>query len=240
MESGVKRLGILGGMGPEAAIDLQYKVLRQTAAHTDQEHLPVVVWNVPQIPDRSAAIFGTGRSPLPEMQAGVAGLVQMGAQCIAIACNTAHHWHAELQASVPVPVLHIADACCEMLVADRVRRVALLSTRGTLASGFYQQRLADAGFDLLLPTDQQLEHIVSGIGLIKAGQHDAAVQSIASVVDDLCAQGVERILLACTELPLVLGRLAVREICIDATDALARAAVRACQTSATSPQGERQ
>jgi len=237
----VKRLGILGGMGPEAAIDLQYKVLRHTDARTDQEHLPVVVWNVPQIPERSAAIFGHGPSPLPEMQAGVAALQRLGAQCIAIACNTAHHWYAELQASVQIPVLHIADACCEMLgPGDRVGRVALLSTRGTLASGFYQQRLSAAGFDLRVPTGPQVEALARAIGCIKAGQYDQAVACINPVVEDLCGQGVQRIILACTELPLVMNRMAVREMCIDATEALAQAAVRACRPSVSRSGGERQ
>ena len=123
----MKRLGILGGMGPEAAIDLQLKILRRTSAQRDRDHLPVVTWNIPQIPDRTAAILGQALSPLPAMTDGVMALERLGAQNIVIACNTAHHWHSELQSAVPIPILHIVDACHDQIAQQHsaVHRLGL-------------------------------------------------------------------------------------------------------------------
>jgi len=227
----VKRLGILGGMGPEAAIDLQMKVLRLTPATKDQDHLPVVVWNVPQIPDRTAAIRGDGPSPLEAMHQGVMALEAMGAQVLVIACNTAHHWYAELQQAARVPILHIADAVHLELSGpgNPVTQVGLLATEGTVRSGFYASRLASLGVGLMLPSETAQSSLGQAISLLKSGQYDAAAKIVDQVARDLRAAGAQRLILGCTELPLVAPKLSSPELFIDATVALARASVAACR-----------
>ena len=64
-------IGILGGMGPLATVDFLRKLVERTPAVRDQDHVPVVVYSVPQIPDRIAGMNGTGVSPLPAMRAGL-------------------------------------------------------------------------------------------------------------------------------------------------------------------------
>lgn len=229
----MKRLGILGGMGPEAAIDLQLKILRRTSAQRDQDHLPVITWNVPQIPDRTAAILGRGPSPLSAMADGVMALERLGAQVIAMACNTAHHWHSDLQSSVSIPILHIVDACHDQIAQQHsaVHRLGLLATDGTRHSGFYQRRLAAFGIELVMPPESGQRVIGQAIGQIKSGHHEAAARLVAPIAENLCERGAERIILGCTELPLVVERLSVADRCVDATDALARQAVHACQSA---------
>lgn len=226
----MRTLGILGGMGPEAAIDLQHKILRCTPARCDQEHLPVITWNVPQLHDRIAAIFGRGPSPLDALRAGVLGLERAGAEVLVIACNTAHHWHAELQSEVSIPVLHIADAVYNQIreMNMRVPPLGLLATTGTLHSGFYQRRLASHQVELRLPTNDEQEELSRAIAQIKSGRHETAAHAIAALVESLCARGAQRIILGCTELPLVASEMLVASQCIDATEALARQAVQAC------------
>lgn len=226
----MKTLGILGGMGPEAAIDLQSKILRHTRAGSDQEHLPVVVWNVPQVPDRTAAILHGAPSPLAAMAAGVKALEQAGAEVIAIACNTAHHWHPELARSVSVPVLHIADACNDAIrrLTPVPSRVALLSTEGTIFSGFYQRRFESLGIPMVLPAQDDQAAVSRGIGLIKAGRHGEALELLLPVVQRLRESGTDAMLLACTELPLVQTGLMAAAPCIDASDSLAQLAVGVC------------
>jgi aspartate racemase len=226
----VKRLGILGGMGPEAAIDLQMKILRLTPATTDSEHLPVVVWNVPQIPDRTAAIFGSGQSPVHAMAQGIRGLEAMGAQRIVIACNTAHHWFSDLQSITAIPMIHIADAVHVELSASAVPIdcVGLMATQGTVHSGFYADKLAELGVTLVLPKASSQQALASAIGLLKSGQHDAAANIVDQVAQELLSQEAKRLILGCTELPLVAEKLSTHQLCIDATVALAKAAVSAC------------
>ncbi len=230
----MKRLGILGGMGPEAAIDLQMKVLRLTPAKKDQEHLPVVVWNVPQIPDRTAAIIGGGESPLVAMAQAIRGLEQMGAQQIVIACNTAHHWYRELQESTAIPIIHIADAVHAQLAQSEtpVRCVGLLATHGTVQSGFYADRLAALGLRLVVPQAASQQALAAAIAFLKSGQHDAAAKIVDQVAQELLASGAQRLILGCTELPLVVDKLSTQHLCIDATVALAKAAVTACLNNA--------
>ena len=113
--SPLRRIGILGGMGPAATVDLMQKIIDLTPAQCDQEHVPLVVWNVPQIPSRLAAIHESGESPVDAMCEGARWLAQAGAEAIAIACNTAHHWAEDVARASGRPVLHIADSAIHAL-----------------------------------------------------------------------------------------------------------------------------
>ena len=108
-------LGVLGGMGPMATVDFLAKLVRATPAGRDQDHIPTLVCSAVDIPDRADAILGAGPDPLPAMRAALVRLEAGGATRIAIPCNTAHHWHAALQAGTSLPILHIVDAVAETL-----------------------------------------------------------------------------------------------------------------------------
>ena len=84
-----KVIGILGGMGPEATVDLFRRIIRATPAEKDQDHIRVIVDSNPKIPDRTAAIMGVGPSPLLEMTKTAKNLEKAGADSIIIPCNTA-------------------------------------------------------------------------------------------------------------------------------------------------------
>jgi aspartate racemase len=223
-----RRVGILGGMGPAAAIDLQAKILAATPARGDADHLPVVVWNVPQVPDRVAAVRGEGPSPLPAMQEGARGLEAAGCEAFAIACNTAYHWADALATSVRIPLLHIADAAMDALArlpAPPVR-VGLLATRGTLAAAFYGERLAQRGFRWLVPTgDEQARFVDEAIARVKAGDVAGARAPFEAAARALAGRGAEVILLACTELPLAAEGVDCPVPVLDASRALAEAIV---------------
>ncbi len=222
-------LGVLGGMGPLATVDFLAKVVAATPAARDQDHIALVAWSVPQIPDRVPAILGHGPSPLPAMLAGIATLKAAGAQAIAVACNTAHYWHAQLQAQGGLPLLHIADAALAEARrrAPQAKVLGLVATEGTLAAGFYQQRIEAAGCRIALPpgTDQAL--LQQSIDRVKAGQITEAAALAEPVVRRLLAAGAESIIVGCTELPIALGACdaALGPRLIDATAALAAACV---------------
>ena len=125
-------LGILGGMGPLATADFYAKLIAQTPAARDQDHVPVVIYAVPQVPDRTAALLRGGATPVPALLAGLRTLVAAGAQAIAMPCNTAHAWFDELAAQSPVPLLHIADAAADAatLIARHLKMHQLLAVHG--------------------------------------------------------------------------------------------------------------
>lgn len=217
-------IGILGGMGPAATLDLQAKILAQTDAARDQDHIPTVVWNVPQIPDRPAAVAG-GPSPLPAMIEGAQALQQVGASAIAMPCNTAHYWAEPLQAALDIPLLHIVDACVAELPADP-GMLAILGTRVTLGASFYQQRLADRGIRHLVPQEPEQAQLLAAIQAVKSGQTEQGRPLFQSAAKKLLATGATRLVLACTELPLLSPGSGFEAQCIDPTAALARACIR--------------
>jgi aspartate racemase len=104
-----KIIGILGGMGPEATIDLFYKIVKFTPAEKDQDHLRIIIDNNPKIPDRTAAILKKGEDPLPALQETARNLEKAGADFIIIPCNTAHSFLSSIQKSVKIPVLNMIE-----------------------------------------------------------------------------------------------------------------------------------
>jgi aspartate racemase len=223
-------VGILGGMGPLATVDFMRKMLAATPAATDQDHVPVVVSSIPQVPDRTAAFRGEGASPLDAMIASGRRLIAAGADMVVVPCNTAHLWFDELERALGLPMIHLVDAA----IAEALERVpdggkvGLLATDATLASGLYLNRTALDGrrVQWLLPTaGEMLDLVMPGIADVKAAQLPAAAQRLAQAARALHQRGARAIVLGCTEIPLVLDAEAAGLPVIDATAALAREAV---------------
>ncbi|MEC5319859.1 amino acid racemase [Brenneria populi subsp. brevivirga] len=230
------RLGILGGMGPLATLDLQQKILSATPAQSDQDHVPTVVWNVPQIADRQRALAGDGPSPLPQLLNALAGLNRAGVNHIAIPCNTAHHWYDALAAASQAPLLHIADITAQAVAAQAVAAqearpaaIGLIATRGTLDAGWYQTRFARLGIEVITPSAEELRQwFVPGCYAVKRGALREGGQLLHQLAERLTARGADRLVLACTEVPPALAAASSPHLssAIDPTDALAQACVQ--------------
>ncbi len=220
-------VGVLGGMGPAATIDLLAKIVAATPAAVDQEHVPLLVHAVPQIPDRTAAILAGSDAPFGPLLAGARALERGGAAVIAIACNAAHAWHAPLAAALAVRLLHIADEAGAALAAlsPPPRCVALLSVRGTLHARVYQDRLAAWAGRLLLPGEDEQQRADAAIAAVKAGRPEAARGHALALARSLRRRGADALLLACTELPIAFAGVAAGLRLVDPTQALARACV---------------
>ncbi|RMX04891.1 aspartate/glutamate racemase family protein [Corticibacter populi] len=209
------RLGVLGGMGPLATVDFLHKLVLSTPAQRDQDHVPTVVWNVPQIADRQQAIAGAGPSPLPQLLDAVAGLNQAGATLIVMPCNTVHHWIEPLRRASPAPLLHIVDATLEVLEqrhagedgAGRAERcVGLVATKGALRARLYQDRLQQHGWRVLENTSEELEQLFTpGCYAIKRNALDEGSALLEKAAAALAARGARHLILACTEVPLALA-----------------------------------
>lgn len=221
-------IGVLGGMGPMATIDFVGKVISLTPARCDQEHLPLIIHSIPQIPDRTAFLTEQADSPLPAMKQAVATLAGAGVGAIVIPCNTAHYWYESLSNDSPVPILHIARSCAETLAKSGVSTVGLMATNGTLQAGFYAQTLNDYGISLRLPDEELQQRIMEGIYQVKAGQTELGGRLLESCLQQLLNQGVEQVILACTEIPLALDKIESRwrRFSADATHSLAAACIR--------------
>lgn len=232
-------LGVLGGMGPMATVDFMGKVVQNTPAACDQDHIQMVVCSAANIPDRTAAILGEGADPFPVMRDALRRLEAAGATCIAIPCNTAHHWHAALQAETSVPILHIVDAVADTLAGQDMEGgcIGVLATSGTVKAGIYQKRLALRGFSCRMPDVAGQAEVMRAIRLVKAGQLAEATAILREQAEALVAAGCRQVVMACTEIPVALATVEgeLRSALVDATEALARACVEACTEGANTP-----
>jgi aspartate racemase len=222
-------IGVLGGMGPLATVDFMQKVIQATPAERDQDHVPMLVYSVPQIPDRVLAIAAGTDEPLGAMITGLRTLERGGATLIVMPCNTAHAWFDQLAASVDVRLLHIGEAVRQRAgqggAGHGRETMALMATTGTLRAGFYQRYLATEQRRIVLPTAPVQEQINRAIAAVKVGEIAAASVFAVAAAEALLTAGADRLLLACTELPLALAGAPVQPRCLDATICLAEACV---------------
>ena len=221
-------LGVIGGMGPLATADFFRKLIDATPARDDDEHIPVLIHSVPQIPSRPAAILRGGPSPLPALLAARDRLLAAGASVLAMPCNTAHYWYDGLVAGCDVPFIHIVDAVADLLPAD-ARALGIVATRATLHARVFEQRLSRRGIVLTAPDDASYDAAVQpAIDAVKRGATREGGRLLEPVVAAALEGGAVAVVLACTELPIALDAIdsPLRARCIDSTDALARACVR--------------
>ena len=225
-------IGILGGMGPAATADMFQKFIQFTPAHCDQEHIPLVISSIPDIPDRTTSILHGGESPLLAMEERIYGLEIAGAKCILIACNTAHYWYDELKEKCHVDMLNIIDSTINEVLQMGKTKIGILATDATLATKLYQKTLEKYGLICLLPNEEHQKSVMESIYLYKSGEIQKAEELMLVQRDELISHGAEVIILGCTEIPLILKN-AMREqptLYEDSTAALVRAAICWYQT----------
>ena len=222
-----KRLGILGGMGPAASAEYITRLIQQTQANCDQEHIPFVLWNEPRTPDRSTSLRNGDDRPLPYLLQGIQVLKDAGCNFIVIPCNTAHFWYDEL-IKFQVPIIHIVDSVAYSLCDADVDSgtIGVMGTQATIELGLYQRHLTD--WNCIVPSQEEMDNIVQpAIDLVKAGDMVKSHAMLMSVVDSLIARGAKAVVLGCTEIPLAIrednqnGRPLINSI-----DSLVKAAIK--------------
>jgi aspartate racemase len=227
-----KVIGVLGGMGPEATLALLAKIVKQTGARTDQEHLRILVDNNPKIPNRTLAIQGKGPSPVRAMRSSARALERGGADFIVIPCVTAHYFFASLRRTTHVPLVHLVDETVAH-VHERfpaLRAVGLLATTGTLEAGLFQDAFAGTTVSVLTPSaGVQKQGVMRALfakrGIKAMGPSPWSKKLIVDAASTLVARGAQVIIAGCTEIPLVLqdGDLSVPVV--DPLSVLARVAI---------------
>jgi aspartate racemase len=229
-----KVIGILGGMGPEATLDCFGKIIKNTPAQKDQDHLRVVIDSNPCVPDRTAGIVGNGPSPVPEMVKGCQALERAGANFIIIPCVSAHFFIGEIQRQADLPIVSIFDAVAESISRDypEVKAVGLMGTTGTIQGGLFQKRLARENIKILVPAETVQSRIMAAIYDIKS---TAPTRTRSDITADLVAaadslianrpDAAQAVIAGCTEIPLALHQRHLSVPYFDSLTILARAAI---------------
>ncbi len=202
-------LGIIGGMGPAAGYDLAQKIVTATSVQSDVDHLPVLVASIPTIPDRTEALFLEGSNFVPAVVDVGQRLVQAGATHLVIACNTAHARLDQIRVQLPVPVLSMPELVLQQVAALELKQIVLFASNGTVLADVYKS----SAVKIIEPSRAEQIIINEAIYLIKAGQLSQGQDLLIPV---LARYEEISVLLACTELPLVLSEFEFPNV-LDAT-----------------------
>jgi aspartate racemase len=221
-----KTIGVIGGLGPAATVDLFAKLVAACDAKTDQDHLRILVDNNPRVPNRNEAIAGRGPSPGPHLAAAARGLQQAGADFLVFACNTAHAFQNEIEAAASIPLLSMIEATAEAALTPRRSRVGVLAADGCRRAGLYQLAFAARDVEAVFLAEDQQREFMDLIFRVKAndlGQETRA--RMEALATSLNARGAQAVVAACTEVPLVLDKDALAVPVINSTDALVARAI---------------
>lgn len=217
-------VGILGGMGPQAGVDMAAKLIASVEAASDQQHVPFVLFSMPgEVSDRTAFLLGkTAENPAFSIAAQLEKMAGLGVTVAVIACNTAHArpifdvvLSTLREKGVDVPILNLVEETVAYLRREfpGVTRVGVLGTHGTYLAGMYDRALAEAGLETVLPSQAIREEAVHaaiytpGFGIKStAGVVSArARELVRSAITQLRELGAEAVILGCTELPLAIA-----------------------------------
>jgi len=222
-----KILGILGGMGPLATAEFMKKVISLTPAKTDQEHIPMLIRNIPQVPDRTRYIMTGGDDPFEQLKQGFQALHQAGANCIVIPCNTAHYWYDKLTQGNNIYTISIIDSVVSKIYELGYKNVGILATNATIKAKLYQSALETKGINILIPNEKEQKDVMDGIIEVKSGNVEFGTMLIEPVFNALIARHADAVILGCTEIPIALASLENEnpDKCLDSLDILAQQCV---------------
>jgi aspartate racemase len=204
----MKTLGMIGGVGPESAIDYYKNIIALYRERTPDVHYPQFVINSIDLQKGidfldANDLAGMANFLLEEIKK----LPAAGADFGIIAANTPHIVFDEVKAKSPIPCISIVEASCDYVKARKLKRLALFGTRYTMEADFYQKVFRRDGIELVVPEakDQDYIHekyfaeLVPGIFLPETRS------GLLAIIDRMKAKiDIEGVLLAGTELALIL------------------------------------
>ena len=224
-----KTVGVIGGMGPEATVEFQRRLIAAVPARDDADHIRVLVDNNPKIPSRIAALLeGGGEDPVPVLVAMAKGLQKQGADFLVIPCNTAHYYLPAIAEAVSVPLLDMVALSIARhgALSPKPTRIGMLASPAVRKIGLYAARMRNAGYVALFPDEAGEEKILGVIRAVKANATgDRHRRDYADVADALVKSGAEAFLIACTELSVLGAPQNCALASVDALDALVDATI---------------
>ncbi|RIE16866.1 aspartate/glutamate racemase family protein [Candidatus Cryosericum septentrionale] len=224
MEVKAKTLGIIGGMGPAATLDLFYKILKATPAKRDQDHIHIIIDDFPQIPDRTAFLLGKGENPLPYILKSAKTLEKANVDVLCMPCNTAHYFVEDIRNATPLPFISIVESTLNEIKSsfENSKNIGLLATDGTIIGRVYHNIFEVERYRIITPIEEKQHEVMKIVYSIKAGKMEENVQTFEEIIEHMKFLGCESVILGCTELPILLKYFEPSLPVIDATSCLAK------------------
>jgi len=216
-------VGIIGGMGPEATVDLMRRVIAKTPVQGDEDHVHLIVESNPKIPSRIAHLIeGTGPDPTPDLIRIAVNLQRAGADALAIPCNTAHAYADSIRRAVSIPLLDMVGLTVEEIAASGHTRVGILASTAVHNTALYARAFTAHGITTSLPARQ--EEVMALIKAVKRGDTGIQVQAALGRIALHLADQADVILVGCSELSVIAAGITVPFV--DSLDVLAQAIVK--------------
>jgi len=220
-------VGVLGGLGPEATCEFFKKIIKFSHAETDQEHLDLLIYNNPKVPDRTKAIMGLGESSVPELINGLQLLERSGVEFIVIPCISSHYFLKEMQESISIRIISAVSEIASYIhkTYREAKKVGVLATTGTIKGMVFDKVFENYSVTLITPNEQDQKtvmEIIYGIDGIKAGNlGNTPRKKLVEIGNHLISDGADVIIAGCTEIPLVLKENDLEVPIIDSLEVLA-------------------
>lgn len=224
----LRTVGVLGGMGPEATILLQQKLLTRVRANDDADHIPLLIDMNPQVPSRITYLLDkTGDDPGPILTHMAQRLQAAGAEALVMPCNTAHCFAGAISNAVNIPLLNLIDLAVDHAASalGPGGRIGLLASPALHRTGLYDETLKKKGLTAVWPTS--MDAMLAAIRAIKSGGDQLAIATdLTRISGELSDAGAEMQLVACSEFSIIAGHLPAEANAIDTIDLLADATAR--------------
>ncbi|MFC7677976.1 aspartate/glutamate racemase family protein [Paenibacillus sp. GCM10028914] len=219
-----KKLGIIGGMGPQATSVFFEKLIENTEAECDQDHIDMIILNHATLPDRTKVIL-EGRSELflDAVEKDLKLLELAGVSNIAIPCNTSHYFYNEMQQMTSINIINMVD---ETVKAIHERygdgsKIGILATNGTVRTGIYRDTCDRYGMTLYEPDSSIQQKVMDIIYNDVKGHKNVDPSKLESLIHHLVyEENCKCVILACTELSCIHLSDFYKECSIDAMEVL--------------------
>ena len=225
----MEKLGIIGGLGPMATIYFMELVVKMTSAKVDKDHIPMIIYNYPDTPDRTEYILdNTKPNPLYEILDMGTNLLKQGAKHIAMPCITAHYFGRELNEKLGDSFINMIEETAKHLKAKGIDKVGLMATDGTIKCKVFENTLNQYGIDVVIPSPEKQEMVMDIIyNQVKAGK-EVNIDELYRVKSELKSKGAKVFILGCTELSVVKGNYPLDGEFLDVLEILAKKSVELC------------